>query len=310
MFTCDYFESVINDTTSDTVTSDAQDTKNESKLKNDKLKNESENESENKTNDLTNSPDVKNKSIVDCLKEAFPDSITHMKKIISAYKQITDQIFSFVPLGKKNMDDVLGEIKNASTNIDMEAVMKTVSMELTHSINGSKLFDARVETIPKLIDAAYIYTIWHYDSTAPVVRLPANIYKYILIAKTCRMPCDELYKIFYDLISNSLLYELRIKEPPITMRTELSPIEINKQINTQLIPIIKRMLELILKLKKIDLTEEDKTLFTENKKISKKKEELPDIPCVDIEQSHMQSDQQTESIKETDEAKTDEAKKE
>lgn len=183
---------------------------------------------------------------IDKLHKMFPDRETHARTLLNLYKFIfsnfTKQIW------EKTDDDVVNDVAGTTLSLDFERMMKEQIAELKASELSTRLFSKRIASIPVFIDFAYLYYIWHFDSNAPIHKLPMTQIKYDMIMSTVAPKKNELYYMFLQCITDGFLMELRIEKPPYMMRTDLTRAQLDEKLKNTIKPFFKDMLNRLLAL--------------------------------------------------------------
>lgn len=181
-------------------------------------------------------------TILEKLRELFPDQSTHYKKLAQIYSFCFPKEPVNKPVFEKSDEEVISEIHNTPISLDLGEVLQEQTEDTKKYYMNNELFGRRVANIPVLIDFAYIYYIWRYDKNAPVFELPASILKFNVIASAAQVPDDKLKKYFMTCITDPFIRDLRNERPPFMMRTDMSQDEIKDKIREVVEPLCRKIL--------------------------------------------------------------------
>ncbi len=195
------------------------------------------------TNELA-SEQFYEETVIEKLKKIFPDKQTHMKMLLKLYTIcFPDDKPVKLPLFERPVSGVIEEIKDTAMSLDIEKSIQEETDAIKQFYLEEERLKKRVNSIPVLIDFAYLYYVWLYDSTAPIHKMPMTMLKFNLISDALNSPQNALHANFKHCIENYFIRDIRIEKPPFMMRTEMSPTEIKDNINTIVKPICKEILK-------------------------------------------------------------------
>ena len=180
----------------------------------------------------------------------YSDRPTLLKAIVKLYKVIT--LCKKKQTWEKTEEEVHRDMQNAKgfSNLDMQSANDTIvdlkqstGHVLTDLLPIEQIVKNKIESIVIFVDFAFIYWIRKYSNDNPFYQLPKNRNKFNLIVTQLKIPHDQLYKLFKQLIKNKAIIDFR-NEIPFQFRTDLSHWEIYDMIEKQ-IPCLKLLLSLI-----------------------------------------------------------------
>lgn len=203
------------------------------------------------------------KSYLDILKELYPNRISHMKSIIALYKHAFDMIVRKGLFNKTEKDVVEEAMAIKKFDFNISGLLDENKRMILQKIEEEVYFDDHVASIGKFLNASYIYYIWTYDNKAPIYKLPMTYPRFEIIMSAIHAERNELYLLFERCIKDPHMHEVRLTTPPFSMRNDMTKDKICEYIKENVLPVCKRLLELLLKLdggihEDIDITKEIK----------------------------------------------------
>jgi hypothetical protein len=187
--------------------------------------------------------------VVKELKQLYKDRGHLLKTIIKMYKNISTTIKK--QLWEKTERDISNDLANTKISLDMDNIIKNSYKEMVNAQNDQKQLHKKMEMLPYIINFCYIYYIHSFDDTAPFHKLPVTIFKYRMIINTLHAYGNDKYEninaIFEQIILQPLICDM-CQSPPFYMRTELSDGDIKEKFSIIIIPILKDLLNSLLKL--------------------------------------------------------------
>jgi hypothetical protein len=213
-----------------------------------------DNEEDNKTDDKieTNNTET-SANILVSIKNMFPDRSSHLKSLVSIYRFINAvNVSSGKALYEKTKADLISDVMDASYSIDVEKMLAEHDKDTVLQLKKDRVLYKQVAAIPAFLDFAYIYYVQHYNNSAPIYKLPVFLQKLKLIMTALKAPYDKLAVCFEQCIENKTISSMRIETPPYHMRIDLTKEQIREQIRQEVLPVLKNILNLCLKLDKPD----------------------------------------------------------
>jgi hypothetical protein len=186
-------------------------------------------------------------NIAEKIKNLFPSRKIHIETLLKMYKFIFKA--DKKAIWEKTEAELKDDILSTSYSLDISKILEQQLLEIKQYEKQKELFGKRLSAIPIFIDFAYLFYVQHYDTSAPVHKLPTYLNKYKMIAYCLKAPLDnDLYACFEQCIENNFISDLRIENPPFYLRTELSEKEIKEKIELIVKPLCKDILAQLLKI--------------------------------------------------------------
>jgi hypothetical protein len=183
------------------------------------------------------------------IEKMFPNRKAHLDTLFRIYKFIAAAVSKKKKnIPEKTKEDVLADIMDSKYSLDMEAIAASTQKELIDNLKQNGLFHKQIAAVPVFIDFAYMYYVQHFDREAPIHKLPMFLPKYRMIMATLKAPCDDLFVSFENCIENRIIMDMRVEIPPYHLRTDLTDGEIREKLKIVVVPALKDILEMCLKL--------------------------------------------------------------
>jgi hypothetical protein len=186
------------------------------------------------------------------IKQMYISSSNLLQTIIKMYKTMSKPVSK--QLWEKTAKDIQDDTMSAKYDLNLDNFVKDSCTEILSMQQNSKNFKKKLEMVPVIIDFCYIYYVHYFDDTAPFHKLPATLFKYRLISNTlCAYgpTYNTVNSIFEQIIENDIIIDM-CQSPPYHLRTDLTEMEIKEKMEIHVLPIIKNLINSILKLKRTE----------------------------------------------------------
>ena len=165
-----------------------------------------------------------------------------MLNIMFGQTEYVDLVDNSVDVAKLTRE-IYGNDEKENLRRIIKVYKKYLRYNATNKVFKEIILNKKIKTIPLFIDLAYISFIKHFDKSAPVFKLPTNVYRLNINTSSIK-PCiatNTLKRIFGELINSRFIHTL------YTMPYELTHGLDNDTINSEI--------------EKIDLTEKFKLII-------------------------------------------------
>lgn len=201
------------------------------------------NDNDNNDNDNV----VSNKTILESLKEVFPDNKVHMQALYKLYKQAFDGLS---PQERKTQANLINDVMDTKISLDLGASLKKEYDRLAGNTQYTINLPSKITAIVYFLNSAFTYYVWSIDDKAPISYLPMSKMAFHAIMSALNPDRKlEIYQLFMTCITDEFMRDIRRTMPPFVTTTTMEREDVVKKIKDVVQPICKKILEQCSKLK-------------------------------------------------------------
>lgn len=150
---------------------------------------------------------------------------------------------------EKTEKDITDDVISAKMNLELDRMVKESYAEILNVELRNKLLSKKLSLIPVFLDYCYVYYISGLNRNAPFYRLPTTILKFRIIIRSLKNRIVVVDNVFERILSDELMKDIRVENPPYCLRTDLSKEEITGNLHSTVKAYCKELLEQLLKMK-------------------------------------------------------------
>ena len=183
------------------------------------------------------------------LNKIYKDPKTILDNILKIYKFVSTEIQK--QLHEKTADDITDDVANAKYSIELDAFVKKNTAEILTEQSIDSLVQKKYSLLMVFIDFCFIYYVKVSSKTKILFHtMPRSLLrlKYIMAVMDCRD--IELNGLFEDVVQNDMFKDLRMSDQiPFHLLTDLTVEEQRAKLDTDSIPMFKKILDRILRVR-------------------------------------------------------------
>lgn len=205
-----------------------------------------------KVNEINKFDDTDEKNALHQLKELYGDQSQLMSKTLSLYKVFSQDVSFEQPIWSKTDQDILKDISESTFNLGLSEFVKENYNKILSSEYKTHLIVQKTKILPVLLDCCWVYYVHHFNKDAPLYMMPKTALKMKVLLRYLPKPKTErierIERLMLEIINNPFIKDMRRENPPFHLTTDMEHDEINKIIMTTIKPMLKELLEHLLRI--------------------------------------------------------------
>ena len=191
--------------------------------------------------------DEKSQNLKD-INELYSDNKNIMDNILKIYKFLSTK--EEKQIWEKTAADVSDDIANVKYSIELNSAVKKEMAQILTEQERDALIHKKYTVVPVFIDFCFIYYIKMSGNTELFFyTMPKTLLKFKFLCASMNCKNVELNDLFEKTIENELLRDLRSTVVPFHILTELTPDELKEKLYSEIVPMLKKILDKVLRLK-------------------------------------------------------------